>query len=272
MILPSGGDDTAAIQNAINAGGLVELSKGVFHVGQLNLTDRFGVTLRGESMMATVLLPNVANSVMIDRTGSWDIALEHFQLGAYGHSIVPKVGILDANSTANGGNASNVNHVDRIRTDGSFSVAASFVYGMSSASFMRSQFFNYAGMAHVVTANNIAGWGVSSSFATINSTDFAPSDLSYFQCEFHNMNQGWAIWMGAADSLRFYGGNVSSSAAMVSVNAAMVNGATVNSRDIIFDGTTFYSDGPPNSPVAISGQISAVSTRACHYTSDVFMQ
>ena len=255
MILPSGGDDTAVIQAALDETGYARLARGTFHANPLNLTNRSSVTIRGDSMMGTVILPITQGQVMIDRTGSYDVALERFQLGQQGYPVTPKVGILDANAA--GSYKSNVNHVDRVRTDGSFSVASHFVYGMASSSFMRSQFFNYAGMPMVITAHDLAGWGVASPFTTINTTDFAPSDITFLQCELHSMNSQWAFWLGAASNIRFYGGNVSSSAPMVSNNAASVNGTVTNPDNVIFDGTTFYSDVAPAAPYALSGSITA---------------
>lgn len=70
----------------------------------------------------------------------------------------------------------------------------------------------------------------------------AVSDWTFVASEIHNFGNGWALWIGAGRSLRFYGGNVSSQHPLVSLNPVVLTYGTTPSANIIFSGTTFYGD------------------------------
>lgn len=267
MITPSGSDDTPAIQAAINAKGYAELDAGNFQVSALDMTNRQGVALLGKGAMLTRLIPTANANAVIDVTGSSNARLNGLRIAGYTQPVVPTIGILAAQMQ--GSAASDVLNMDDVRVDGTFGLAALYVLGVQSARVVGGQFYNYQpnGMACILTGNNI--WGITSQFVTVSTAnDMKVSDWSFFQTEFHHLASGWAMWMGGVDSVRFYGGNFSSSQAggIVSNNAVIMGGATVYPENIIMDGSTFYSDFAPTAGVAVSGHIPSITFRANKHT------
>lgn len=267
MITPSGGDDTPIIQAELNAKGYAELDSGNFHVSQLDLTNRQGVALLGKGAMLTRLIPTANANAVIDVTGSSNARLNGLRIAGYTQPVVPTIGILAAQMHGSG--ASDVLNMDDVRIDGTFGLAAFYVVGVQSSRVVGAQLYNYQpnGMACILTGNNI--WGITSKFVTLSTAnDMKVSDWTFLQSEFHNMANGWALWMGGVDSARFYGGNCSSScqSGIVSNNAVIMGGVQVDPENIIFDGITFYSDFAPSALVAVSGNIPSITFRANKHT------
>lgn len=257
-------DDTAAIQAAIGTHKKVVLPVGTCRVSSLNATNIPGLTIEGQGILATQIIPIQNNVNVIDATGSSNILLRDFRIcGFCNQSIVPKIGILSGQSTA--GYTSDVVGIERVRVDGKFSLSALYVHGTASSYVRSGQFYNYQpnGMTAIITGNNF--FGASSAFTTTdNGNHYAPSDWTFTQTEFHNFGNGWAMWIGGATSLRFYGGNVSSQHPLISLNAVVLSSGTKHPANIIFDGTTFYGDELTNisPPCVLSGSVGAVSLRA----------
>ncbi len=255
-------DDTPAIQAAIDAGGKVVLPAGDCRVTSLNVTNRQGVTLEGQGTLATRLIPIQSGKVVLDLTGSSNITLRDFRLCGYcDMAIVSTIGILNAQSTL--GYNSDVTGIVRVRVDGNFSLAAWYVHGVASSYASYAQFYNYqAGVPTVIfTGNNF--FGAASAFTTIDNTNsYPPSDWTLTQTEIHNFGGSWGLWIGGAMSFRMYGGNISSSHPLVSLNAVVMAYGTQYPANIVMDGTTFYNDFLPAPACVLSGQTSAVSLRA----------
>lgn len=250
-------DDTAAIQAAIDnttPQGRVKvvLPMGQCRVSSLNVTNRQGVTIEGQGA-ATQIIPIQNGANVIDLTGTSTVTLRDFRICGYcDMNVVPSIGILAAQM--NGNMNSDVVHIDNIRVDGKFTLAALYAYGVHSSSVAWSQFYNYQanGLTAILTSNNF--FGAASAFVTINqANDSQVSDWTITGTEFHNFASGWAFWMGGVSSLRVYGGNMSSSGPIASSNAVTISGVNTYPDTVIFDGTTFYSDNPPTAPYAVGG-------------------
>lgn len=255
-------DDTSTIQAAIDAGGKVVLPAGDCRVTSLNITDRQGVTLEGQGVLTTRLIPIQSGKVILDLTGSSNITLRDFRLCGYCDlSVVSTIGILNAQSTL--GYNSDVTGIERVRVDGKFSLAAWYVHGVASSYAYAAQFYNYQpnAITVIMTGNNF--FGAASQFTTIdNGNKYPPSDWTLVQTEIHNFGNGWGLWIGGATSIRAYGGNISSSHPLVSLNAVTMSYGVQYPANIVMDGTTFYNDFAPRPACVLSGQTAAVSLRA----------
>lgn len=262
MITPSGSDDTAVIQAALDTNGYAKLAPGDFHITSLNMTNRTGCTLEGCGYI-TRLNPLSAVAAVIDCTALSNGWLKGFRLSGFATpTIHPSIGILAAQKS--GSASSDVVKIDDVRVDGYFNLAALFVLQVQSSMIRGSQFYNYqpGKITAAFTSNNFFG-AVSDFCAINNGNDVHVSDWTLEACEFHNFAEGWAFWIGAVDSLRVYGGNMSSAHhdGVVSVNSCQVNGAQSNPGNIIFDGTTFYSDSGVQPLRAVQGMTQYVTFR-----------
>lgn len=255
MITPVCGtdDDTAAIQAAIDTGLPVQLPPGPCRISaSLNMTNRQGAMLVGCGIMATQIIPIVSGiNAIIDLTGSSNATLRDLRIFGYGDlTKVSKIGILSAQA-ADSYN-SDATLIERVRVDGAFSLAAWFNLGVASSACAWSQFYNYqpGAMTTIFTGNNFFG-AASDRTAIDNSNTHVPSDWTLFQTETHNMGNAAALWIGGAQSCRWYGGNISSSALCVDNNAVTIGGANAYPQYNLFDGTTFYNDNAPAPAFAI---------------------
>lgn len=257
-------DDTAAIQAAISNHSKVVLPIGTCRVSSLDVTDLSGVTIEGQGILATQIVP-IADSVnVIDVTGSSNVLLRDFRICGYCDlARVPTTGILSGQSTA--GYHSDVFGIERVRVDGNFGLSALYVHGTASSYIRSGQFYNYQpnALVAIFTGNNFFG-AVSAFTTTDNGNHYAPSDWTIAQTEFHNFGNGWGLWMGGTDSFRFYGGNVSSSHKLVGLNQVALSSGLRNPSNIIFDGTTFYGDELTHvsPPCVLSGITGAAALRS----------
>jgi hypothetical protein len=247
-------DDTPAVQAAIDSGMPVLLPVGQIRISSLNMTNRQGAVLRGCGNLATDIIPTQSGVNVIDLTGSSNTTLSDFHIaGASVSGIYPLTGILSAQAA--GSYTSDVTMMDHIRVDGYFTLAAWFNLGVVSSAASMCQFYNYfpGSQVLVITGNNF--FGAQSFFTALDqSNNFMPSDWTFTQVELHNLGGGWSLWIGGAQSIRFYGGNIASSHVPVSINAVISgSGAQINPADIVIIGTTFYNDAPPSPGSAISG-------------------
>lgn len=251
-LTPSGGDDTAQIQAALDTKGYAELDSGTFLVSSLNLTDRQGPALIGRGSLNTKLNPIQSGVNVIDCTGTTNPLLRDFRIAGTGAGVTPNTGILTAQKAGSAG--ADVFALEGVRVDGNFGVAAFYCFGTQSSRVIGGQFYNYqpGGMAAILTGAN--NWGVQSAFTQIRTAnDMNPSDWVFVASEFHNLASGWAAWFGGVTSAKFYGGNFSSSAPIVSNNAVAMSYGTQYPSNVVMDGVTFYSDFAPTAPYAVSG-------------------
>lgn len=250
MITPSGGDDTAIIQAELNSKNYVELDRGTFLVSSLNLTDRQGTAIIGKGSLNTKLQGTQNGANIVDCTGTSNALLRDLMIYGPGSGVMPNTGILTAQRQ--GTASADVFAAEGVRVDGSYGIASFFCHGVESSRLIGCQFYNYAGMTGVFTGNNF--FGATSAFVPISTAnDMQPSDWTIVATEWHNMANGWALWLGGIDSFRFIGGNVSSAAPMVTNNAVQMAQGVMYPSHNFFEGTTFYSDYPPPAPYAVSG-------------------
>jgi hypothetical protein len=255
-------DDTPTIQAALNTAKRVILPEGNCRVTSLNITNRQGTTLEGQGALATNLVPIRSGGSVIDLTGSSNITLKNFRVfGTANPSVVPSIGILNAQMA--GSLASDVTTIEHVRVEGYFSLASWYNLAVQSSYVNGSQFYNYypSAATAIMTGNNF--FGASSSFVSIdNSNSNVPSDWTITATEFHNFGNGWTFWIGGAQSVRVYGGNMSSQHVIVSMNAVTINGSNSYPAAIILDGTTFYSDNGIQPACAVSGLTQYITFRA----------
>jgi hypothetical protein len=280
-----GPDDTEVIQAAINKHNHVILPAGICHVSTLDGTNHVdplngpkprGLVIEGQGLELSQLWPTKSGVNVIDLTGSSNVTLSKFRICGYcTPKVVPSTGILSAQTS--GSAASDVFGCDRVRVDGSFSLAAIYILSVASSNIEYCQFYNYQPdkITAIFTGNNF--FGAASTFATIdNANDQYPSDWTITGSEFHNLGNQAALWLGGILGARFYGGNASCGSAtcghpIVSVNKVTGKDSRTGNdvdflpADIIFDGTTFYTDEGAQLTCGVSvdsGDPSAVTFRA----------
>ena len=242
-----GVDDTVVIQAALNdvranGGGLVTLPLGICPVRALNARDLVGVRIEGITATGTRLVPLESNGIVVDLTDAADVTLANFSIGNWNQgALVPRVGLLTAQSNASIP-ASNVVHLDRLSLVGTFAWAAWLNLGGASSTVMRSQFSNFSSGIGTVVFVAFNWMGLASPFGPLMAGQFPPTDWTFMGSEIHNFSSGVALWLGGADSLRFFGGNMSVNNGFPSFIVVNVAGSTPTGPNLVFDGTTFYTD------------------------------
>jgi hypothetical protein len=256
-------DSTAAINAAIahaatmgnasigiaNKGTLVYFPAGCYSVGSINCTKFSGLTLFAAASSVILYCNRLTTPApVVDFTGSSGcnitgiIVSGSLPFSLTPPSVLPTVGILLAGSTL-GGDSNKVCVTD-CGSLGFFSVAPVYLYN-SSDNIIRSSGFQQgyqSGKSLFVGTTNI--WAVSSLYATIATASTNAGDNTFLACEWHNMSYATPAvastaptihFYGAANQ-RFFGGNCASSGGPQHV---LFEGSN---REIIFSGTTFYSD------------------------------
>lgn len=246
-VLCTGIDDTGVLQAVLDTvrtdgGGIITLPHGICRTRALNGRYLIGVRIEGVSATATRLIPLESDGVMLDLTDAADVTLANFSIGNWNQgAALPRIGLLTAQSdTANP--KSNVVHLDRLSLVGTFSWAAWLNLGGVSSTVMRSQFSNFSSGIGTVVFLAYNWPGLTSSFGPLMVGDFPPTDWTFTGVEIHNFGSGVALWLGGADSLRFFGGNMSVNNGFPYFVTVNVAGRTPTGPNLIFDGTTFYTD------------------------------
>jgi hypothetical protein len=258
-----GNDDATAINSAISAavsagGGTVYLPAGkVCMVSQINFTNvTIGVSLKGEGISASRLMPlqngnyGGATGHVIDLTGSEQIILQDFQLGAFNGLAQATTGIFMAQVSSG---ASNRIRMQRIYVSGQYSGASLYDYGVPSWDAISSDFYNYSpgagnhGVAYFTASN---AFSYTSPFATVASGAQAASDIHLFACEFHKFGatgaDNWVIRQDGTANIAFYGGVINGGA-----TAYVFYDNTV--AHISYFNVTFENEGPATVTVPLYG-------------------
>ena len=270
-------DDTTAIQQAIDEARtifdpvapvqVVQLPPGPCYVSSLNMTARAGIMLRGPSL----LIPITSGSVVLDLSGSAAITLRDIRIGGQnnlGHSTgvqgtVPRLGILISQIAGPLDGWSNKIILDTVQVDGEYSVGTVFILGVPSSQILNSQFTQFYPSPNVWITGNW-WWDSMSPYQTmVAHATSLPTDWTITGTEFHNFAQQAGLWIGAAQDIRIYGGNISAKGFVaVDINAVSFEGQGIGPARIILDGTTFYSDSGVQGPCAVRGAEGVVSFRA----------
>lgn len=243
--VPCGGvDDTAAVQAALDGargGGLILLPAGPCAVRALNGRNLVGVRIEGVTASVSRLVPLDSDGIMLDLTDSADLTLANVSIGNWNQgAAVPRIGLLTAQSDAVNPK-SNIIHLDRVTVIGAFSWAAWLNLGGASSTVMRSQFYNFLGGIGTVVFLAYNWPALISPFGPLMTGTFGPTDWTFVGTEMHNFGLGVAFWAGGADSLRFFGGNMSVNGFpwYLTLNVA---GTLPTGSHLLFEGTTFYTD------------------------------
>jgi len=264
IITGNGTDDTANLQQAIDdittTGGRI-LLEGVIHLSEIDLTNRHSITIEGDGVGASEIVPLGNTNSVLDLTGSYYINLKNFKLGQHDQTAVPKMGILVAQNALH---QSNRLLFDNIQVDGKYSVAALYYSGISSSTIRDCAFWNYHNNYNYTatfTKNNLSA--MVSSFATIPNDNFPSGDINIFGTEFHAMVPAggainYPLRLHDMTGMKFFGGNVSGSGSEL---------VTLNSTNnlLLFHGTAFYSENgtPPGAVFSNLGICSNIELRKC---------
>jgi hypothetical protein len=237
-------DDTEEAQGSLTQYGALLLGPKTYYVRPLDLTDTFGAMIRGVGYRS-LLIPIEAHQPVLDLAGASHPLLSTFRIEGQ-QSAPPLTAILSAQK--DGSYSSDAIRIENVRIDGYYDLAAHFDLGVASSSVIGSQFYNYTAAGKVVihTSNNF--FGAHSKFKTIaTQTDKQPSDWTYTQSEIHDLGGvgGIGLALFGCRSIRYLGGNISSSGQPVSNNAAMNGSITIYPGDVSFMSTDFYADFNP---------------------------
>lgn len=266
-------DDTAAIQAAWDAmkaagGGVVHSPEGEYLISRLDFTETQGFMFTGAGTNVTRFMAKsgtasygTATGHLFDFTGSLMGVVRDFQVGAF--NMVPEpTTCFFLGQIASG--VSNQLHFENVYASGSYTDATLYNYGVASSTFSNCDFYNYNAGAGSHAAMRFTHDNVNtltSSFATVTSGSLSTSDFSFFGCEFHKFAgvgaNGGTVYLDGADSIRFYGGNMSGGAAAYIV-------ATDSPENLIIDGVTFGTESEVVTPTnIITGAVAGLSYRRC---------
>ena len=265
-------DDTAAIQAGINYcrtnHATLYVPPGTYVISTLDLTQGTGFSVVGAGRGVTTFMPKsgtVAYSTSVghlfDLTGSFFLSLENFQIGAFNQTPVPATAFFCAQTSTN---SSNYLFWKNVYATGKYRVATIYNTSVESCRLLDCEFYNYQNSSASTlyfSKNNIAG--LTSAYATMSSSALVPNDWTFVGCEIHDFTENAssvALNLDQVATLRFIGGNISA-AASAGQYMSMQNGAS----NLVFDGTTFYSDiGPaPNYVINNVGGITGIRFDQC---------
>ena len=243
-----GVDDTLALQSDIDRariarGGIIQLPFGTCRVRALNGRNLIGVRIEGITSFGSILAPLESGGIMFDLTDSFDITLTRFTLGNPWQPTThtPLVGLLTAHADL-ATPSSNLIHLDQLVISGTFGWAAWINLGVTSSTVIRSQFYNFSPGIGTVVFVAYNWMGLTSPFGPLMTGNSGPTDWTFLGSEIHNFGGGAALWLGGADSLRFFGGNISVNLGFPHFVDVNVAGTIPTGPNLIFDGTTFYTD------------------------------
>lgn len=220
-----GSDDTASMQGAVDGakaagGGTVYLPAGkICLISRINLTNiNFTVTIKGEGISASRLMPlsvssyGTATGHVLDMTGSSQLVLDSFQIGAYNGLAMPTTALFMAQTNG----VSNRIKIRDIYVSGQYSLATWYNYGIPSANCISSDFYNYrqgAGGFGVMYFTNTNSGSLSSSFTTVGTGSWSTSDWSFYDTEFHKFAGAsatdWVVELDGTGNMAFFSGVVS---------------------------------------------------------------
>lgn len=253
-------DNTTAIQAAItalraaNGGTILIPTTGKYCVQQLNFTNAPPTILTGVSgVTGSFLIPMRSTNSVIDATGTEAFNMRDISVGVSTNSnpskqlAVPKVGLLIAPSVQIVGR--DFMNLENVYWTGRYSIATAYLDRTSSSSCRKVGFTNYqqtplnGTFAGVMTHNNALG--ITSDFVTTYTGAMNFSDWSLTGCEFHSIDfaagtSNQALYLDNVREIQFFGGNMSSS------GSSIINLASGDIQDVLFQGVTFYSELGPS--------------------------
>src|SRR5512146_6109 len=245
----TGNDDTALIQAAFDdlraSGGILEL-QGQFNVSKLNFTNNHTVSIRGLGVGCTILHPLETVNAVIDMSGSYFMELSDLRIGMPENLATPNVGILLGQVPSLQSNWIGFN---RVFVDGTYQVAALYVFGVASSegagqcAFWNRQPGHYS---VILCSDNFAD--VVSDY-TMLSTTGPMSDWKFSKWEIHSYTgqdtPGYALYLRGARQIEFEGGNMSASGSELITCATGTDGQEC--ADLKFDSQTYYVE--PGQPL-----------------------
>ena len=246
------GDDTAALNTMVQAGGIVTLPAGKCLVSSLNATNLAGAVIQGQGPGRTYLLPLPGTTAaVVDLTGSSFVTLRDLQIGigpgepaAPQYPTVTSAGLLTAQRA---GNAScNRLVIDNVQVTGSYTGWAWYNLGCASSEVRSSAFWNFSEVgAGTVTFTSKNIWGMGSLYQAIQAGLEYAADWAFFGTEMHaDRLAGGAIAYPtfvchACSAVKFYGRTIAGSGPAY-VWTQTSDGMAVG--PLYFYGVTFYSD------------------------------
>lgn len=276
LVKGSGYDDTALAQQAINdlatTGGRIRLV-GQLHISTLNVTQKKGLTIEGDGIMATEILPIASTNSILDLSGSFAITLRDFKLGASNQTVTPKAAILTL-QTQNA--AGNLLRFHDIFVDGMYENAAWYNYGYASSYFSGMCLWNYrdaAAKSYAMYLGADNAHGMISPYLpatggySLATTGFDLKDLTFSGCEIHAMKAGGgpannsAIRMRGARKVGFVGGNISGTGnELIELQSV----GAVNCKKVMFSTVEFYGEiGPLPNYIFTNGTVEGLIVHGC---------
>lgn len=272
-------DQTVSIQAAIDAakavgGGTVLFpAVGTYCVTQLNATQavccQLSLNIQGAAAVAGARLMPMQNvNAVIDVTGTSPFNLNNMSMGLDHQVATPTVGLLIAPTTGNPG--IDFYNLNNSFLTGRYAKATLYLDRAASSTCRKVSFINYfqgggAGYAMIATNNNV--YGVSSAFQSTLVGVESVSDWNFTGCEWHTIASGGgtslfsAMFLDSTANFQFFGGNAASS----NPSIITISGTTLN---LLFQGTTFYSDVGPQ-PQHVFGGAGNLNRTGIYFTNNI---
>lgn len=275
----AGGDDTAAVQAAIDASvrdGIPLYAQGgaIYYINKLDLTELGWFKFLGDGWQTTRFMPlpgnsyNAASGHLFDCTGSANLQFSGFQVGAFNQSETPATCFHLSQTAANLANAF---HFEGLYITGKYVTSPFYSYGVPSSTMVNCDWYNYTTSASTWTGvwDSTNSAGLTSTFATVTSGSKSTSDWNMFGCEWHRFggnSNGYTLSFRetAVTNIQFYGGNVTGGGAAYFV----ITAASAPPSNIWFNGVTFETESEPtptNIGDLVGGLVDGIELPGCSY-------
>jgi hypothetical protein len=274
-----GTDNTTAFNNAIAAActnggqGYVLIPDGIFGIKTLNMTALGRCWLQGNgwvgngtsggSRLEPMGAYNPGNGHVIDRTGSLNVTLKDFQVGAFNSIATPATCVFDANVVSA---VSNQENIDNIYCSGQYTTATYYNFGVPSSQMIRPKFYNYyaGAAAYVGIFTNTNPGGLTSQFQTVNSGGQTPGNIAMFAPEFHYFTgTGTAVlWYDGTNAIALFDGVVTGGA------TSYVKYSGTTNANVAFYHTVFETESqttPTNAHFVAAGSLTGFHCDQCSY-------
>lgn len=260
----TGGDDTAALQAAIDAakavGGVVMLPVGVGNFSEtLDLTDNNLPQGKTVAMMGpgnawgTTMLRATENLVIgLDCTGAQGIGLRNFTLGAVqGKSMGSGIWVSAASDRP-----VDMVILENLYVSAVFGFGALHAFAWGSSTIRDCKFYNYAdGNAATVRFSGSNRYNVASSYSTVitpNGAETGISDIDIFKTEVHDFTSGAHAYASGwvfdthVFAIGVFGGNTSNRGNGSQQKRAYIQSVGNVGKIGFYGRHSFYSDIGPN--------------------------
>lgn len=230
--------------------GIVYVPKGTYTgIWSLDCTGAVGLVIEGQAGWGSALYANgqTTSAPILDFTESnycqiRNLAIHAQKLDGAAPDVIPTAGVFFADSNEWNG-ASNKNACHEVNIFGYFTGGSVSIYRSTNNNFFGCALHNdnLNGAASLLVTRQNTDLPVESLYKTLAPTGFVANENAFFGCEFHGPKtasaNGAPIWLGGANTTRFFGAIIDSNG----TNQPFVH-HTASGEHSFFSACKFYSE------------------------------